>query len=46
VVDLPSLQAVLAILLATAMFVAFAWGRIATEIVSLVTIVVIAAIPP
>jgi di/tricarboxylate transporter len=41
-VVLPSLQAVLAILLATAMFVAFARGRIATEIVSLVTIVVIA----
>jgi di/tricarboxylate transporter len=38
----PSLQAVLAILLATAMFVAFARGKIATEIVSLVTIVVIA----
>jgi di/tricarboxylate transporter len=38
----PSLQAVLAILLATAMFVSFARGRIATEIVSLVTIVVIA----
>lgn len=41
-VEFPPLQALLAILLAAAMFVAFARGRIATEIISLVTIVVIA----
>jgi di/tricarboxylate transporter len=42
VIEVPSLQAVLSIALAAAMFTAFARGKIATEIISLVTIVVIA----